>query len=294
MKILLTGKNGQVGFELRRSLSVLGEVKAVDLAECDLSNADAIRQLVKEYRPEVIVNPAAYTAVDKAEGDQILATAVNVTAPSVFAEEAQRLGALLVHFSTDYVFDGTKVGAYTEQDTPNPQSVYGATKLAGECAVQGACDRHLILRTSWVVGAHGANFAKTMLRLAAEKDSLNVVADQFGAPTSAAMLADLTAHCVRQASRSKESFPYGLYHTVASGVTNWHEYACYVIERARAAGKPIRIAPDAVRAITTAEYPTPAKRPANSRLDTSKLINTFGLRLPTWQEGVDHVLDQLF
>ena len=294
MRILLTGKNGQVGFELRRSLSVLGEVKAVDLAECDLSNADAIRQLVKDYRPEVIVNPAAYTAVDKAEGDQTLATAVNVTAPKVFAEEAQRLGALLVHFSTDYVFDGTKVGAYTEQDTPNPQSVYGATKLAGERAVQGACDRHLILRTSWVVGAHGANFAKTMLRLASEKDSLNVVADQFGAPTSAAMLADLTAHCVRQASRSTESFPYGLYHTVASGVTNWHEYACYVIERARAAGKPVRIAPDAVRAITTAEYPTPAKRPANSRLDTSKLINTFGLRLPTWQEGVDHVLDQLF
>ena len=294
MKILLTGKHGQVGFELRRSLSVLGEVNAVDIAECDLSDATAVRQLVQDYRPDVIVNPAAYTAVDKAETERTLATQINVTAPAVFAEEAKRLGAMLVHFSTDYVFDGTKVGAYTESDTPNPQSVYGATKLAGELAVQAGCDRHVILRTSWVVGAHGANFAKTMLRLAAEKDSLNVVADQFGAPTSAAMLADLTAHLVRQASVSADTFPYGLYHTVASGVTNWHEYACHVIERARAAGKSIRLAPNAVRAISTAEYPTPAKRPANSRLDTSKLRTTFGLHLPTWQAGVDHVLDQIF
>ncbi len=294
MKILLTGKHGQVGFELRRSLSVLGEVNAVDIAECDLSDAAAVRQLVQDYRPNVIVNPAAYTAVDKAEADEPLATKINVNAPAVFAEEAKRLGSMLVHFSTDYVFDGTKVGAYTEADTPNPQSVYGATKLAGELAVQTGCERHVILRTSWVVGAHGANFAKTMLRLAAEKDSLNVVADQFGAPTSAAMLADLTAHLVRQASVSADVFPYGLYHTVASGVTNWHEYACHVIERARAAGKSIRVPPDAVRAISTAEYPTPAKRPANSRLDTRKLSATFGLRLPTWQEGVDHVLDQIF
>lgn len=294
MKILLTGKQGQVGFELRRSLSLLGEVRAVDVADCDLSNADAVRQLVQDFCPDVIVNPAAYTAVDKAEGDQSLATAVNVAAPKMFAEEAQRLGAMLVHFSTDYVFDGTKAGAYIEEDSPNPQSVYGATKLAGERVVQAACGRHLILRTSWVVGAHGANFAKTMLRLAAEKDSLNVVADQFGAPTSAAMLADLTANLVRQASLSKDAFPYGLYHAVNSGVTTWHEYACYVIERARAAGKPVRVAPDAVHAITTADYPTPAKRPANSRLDTSKISSTFGLRLPAWQEGVDHVLDQLF
>lgn len=293
MKILLTGKNGQVGFELRRSLAVLGEVLAVDVADCDLSDKAAIRQLVQSYRPDVIVNPAAYTAVDKAEGDTSLAEAINTTAPGVLAEEAERLGAMLVHFSTDYVFDGKKAGIYSEDDLPNPQSVYGATKLSGEHAVAAACARHLILRTSWVVGAHGGNFAKTMLRLASERDALSVVADQFGAPTSAALLADLTAHLVRQDSQSSGEFPYGLYHTVASGVTNWHEYACYVIERARAAGKPIRVAPDAIRAITTADYPTPAKRPANSRMDTSKLRKTFGLRLPHWQEGVDHILDQI-
>lgn len=293
MKILLTGKNGQVGFELRRSLAVLGDVMAVDVSECDLTNAAAIRQLVQQHRPEVIVNPAAYTAVDKAEADASVAKAVNEIAAGVLAEEAQKLGSMMVHFSTDYVFDGTKSGAYTEDDSTDPQSVYGATKLAGEQAVQTACARHVILRTSWVVGAHGGNFAKTMLRLAAERDALSVVSDQFGAPTSAALLADVTAHLVRQAVNDSQGFPYGMYHAVASGVTNWHEYACYVIERARAAGQPIRVAPQAIKPIATSDYPTPAKRPANSRLDTSKLRETFGLRLPPWQEGVDHILDQI-
>jgi dTDP-4-dehydrorhamnose reductase len=293
MKILLTGKNGQVGFELCRSLSVLGEVHAIDSTECDLRDEAAIRRVVQAYRPNVIVNPAAYTAVDKAESDPATAEAVNARAAAVFAEEAALLGAMLVHFSTDYVFDGGKNGSYTEADLPNPQSVYGATKLAGEKAVQSACARHVILRTSWVVGAHGGNFAKTMLRLAEERETLNVVADQFGAPTSAALLADLTAHLIRQASRDAANFPYGLYHAVAGGVATWHEYASYVIERARAAGKPIRLAPGALGAITTADYPTPAKRPANSRLDTSKLRETFGLHLPHWQEGVDHVLNQI-
>lgn len=294
MKILLTGKHGQVGFELRRALALLGEVHAIDVDDCNLSDQSAIRQVVQAYQPDVIVNPAAYTAVDKAESEPALADAINARAPGVFAEEAERLGALLVHFSTDYVFDGSKPGAYVESDTPNPQSVYGATKLAGEQAVQAACSRHLILRTSWVVGAHGGNFAKTMLRLAAERESLNVVADQFGAPTSAAQLADLCAHLVRQASRNgAASFPYGVYHAVAGGETNWHEYACYVIERARAAGRNLRVAPDAVRPITTADYPTPAKRPANSRLSTGKLSETFSLALPHWQNGVDHILDQI-
>jgi dTDP-4-dehydrorhamnose reductase len=293
MKILLTGKNGQVGFELRRSLALLGEVVAVDAAECDLSDADAVERLVLDVRPDVIVNPAAYTAVDKAETDSKLCHEVNSVAPQVLAEQAERLGAMLVHFSTDYVFDGTKDGAYREDDAPNPQSVYGATKLAGEQAVQAACSRHLVLRTSWVVGAHGGNFAKTMLRLAAERETMNVVADQFGAPTSAALLADLTAHLVRQASQAGDTFPYGLYHAVASGTTNWHEYACYVIERARAAGHPVRIASAAIRPIATSEYPTPARRPTNSRLETGKLRDTFGLRLPPWQEGIDHVLDQI-
>jgi dTDP-4-dehydrorhamnose reductase len=294
MKILLTGKNGQVGFELRRALAPLGEIVAVDMAECDLSNADAVRTLVREVAPQVIVNPAAYTAVDKAETDQATAHAVNAVAPGVFGKEAKKLGALVVHYSTDYVFDGTKQGVYTEDDAPNPQSVYGKTKLAGENALRDSGADFLILRTSWVVGAHGGNFAKTMLRLAAERDALSVVADQFGSPTSAALLADLTAHLVRQASRANAAdFPYGVYHTVAGGETNWHEYACYVIERARKAGRPIRVAPENIRPIATADYPTPAKRPANSRLDTSKLRDTFGLRLPDWREGLDHILDQI-
>jgi dTDP-4-dehydrorhamnose reductase len=294
MKILLTGKNGQVGFELRRALAPLGEIVAVDMADCDLSNADAVRTLVREVAPQVIVNPAAYTAVDKAETDQATAHAVNAVAPGVFGKEAKKLGALVVHYSTDYVFDGTKQGVYTEDDAPNPQSVYGKTKLAGENALRDSGADFLILRTSWVVGAHGGNFAKTMLRLAAERDALSVVADQFGSPTSAALLADLTAHLVRQASRANAAdFPYGVYHTVAGGETNWHEYACYVIERARKAGRPIRVAPENIRPIATADYPTPAKRPANSRLDTSKLRDTFGLRLPDWREGLDHILDQI-
>lgn len=292
MKILLTGKNGQVGFELRRSLALLGEIVAVDAAECDLADASAIRRLVHDVQPSVIVNPAAYTAVDKAEGDAGAAHAVNAGAPGVLAEEASRLGALLVHYSTDYVFDGSKAGEYLEDDAPNPQSVYGASKLAGEQAVREACQRHVILRTSWVVGAHGGNFAKTMIRLASEREALNVVADQFGAPTSAALLADLTAHLVRQATQG-DTFPYGTYHAVAGGVTNWHEYACYVIDRARAAGLPIKVAADAIRPIATSDYPTPARRPANSRLSTRKLQETFNLRLPEWREGLDHILDQI-
>lgn len=292
MKILLTGKNGQVGFELQRSLAVLGEVRAIDLAECDLSDEAAIRREVQAWWPDVIVNPAAYTAVDKAETQQDLAHAVNARAPAVLAEEAQRLGALMLHFSTDYVYDGCKPSAYVETDAAGPRSVYGRTKLAGDEAVQAHCKRHLILRTSWVVGAHGGNFAKTMLRLAAERDTLNVVADQFGAPTSAALLADVAAHLIRQTASEKEG-PWGIYHASAGGETHWHEYACFVIEAARAAGKPIRVAPSEVRAITTADYPTPAQRPANSRLNTAKLRETFGLRLPPWQEGLGHILQQI-
>lgn len=293
MKILLTGKNGQVGFELRRSLSVLGEVHAIGSTECDLSDVSAIRHLVQNLQPDIIINPAAYTAVDKAEHDCSLAEAINVTAPGVLAEEAELLGAMMVHFSTDYVFDGMKSAPYTEDDPPNPQNVYGATKLAGESAVQARCTRHMILRTSWVVGAYGNNFVKTMLRLAAERDTLSIVNDQFGAPTSAALLADLTAHLIGQATQFPQGYPYGLYHAVAAGEVSWYEYACYVIERARQAGKQIRVAPNAIRAITTANYPTPAIRPANSRLDTRKLRQTFHFHLPSWQEGVDHILEQI-
>ena len=293
MKILVTGQHGQVGFELQRSLAPLGEIVAVDHADCDLANPAAVRDLVRQVQPGVIVNPAAYTAVDKAESEPALAEAVNATAPGILAEEAERLGALLVHYSTDYVFDGTMPGSYLETDGTNPQSVYGRTKRDGELAVRAATGRHLILRTSWVVGAHGGNFAKTMLRLAAERDSLKVVADQWGAPTSAALLADLTAHLVRQWQQGQAGFPYGTYHAVAGGETNWCDYARFVIGEAIQAGKPLKTTPEQVQAITTADYPTPARRPANSRLDTTRLKTTFGLELPHWQQGVRHILQQI-
>lgn len=211
MKILLTGKNGQVGFELQRTLAPLGEVHAVDVTECNLSDENAIRQLVKSFKPDLIVNPAAYTAVDKAESEPALAAAINTRAVAVFGEEAAKLGAWVIHYSTDYVFEGTKQGHYTEGDTANPQSIYGKTKRDGELALQQSGAQHLILRTSWVVGAHGANFAKTMLRLAAERDSLNVVADQYGAPTSAALLADITpTWCVNANAKANRHYPLAL------------------------------------------------------------------------------------
>jgi dTDP-4-dehydrorhamnose reductase len=295
LKILVTGRNGQLGFELLRALAPLGEVVAVGQADCNLSDAEAIRELVRRVVPDVIVNPAAYTAVDKAEADEDTAFAVNAGAPGVLGEEAARLGALVVHFSTDYVFNGSKDGRYSEDDQPDPQSAYGRSKYAGEVALAIANPRHLIMRTSWVVGAHGGNFAKTMLRLAAEREQLNVVADQFGAPTSAAMLADLTAHLVRQYQREgAEGFPYGTYHVAGSGETSWCEYARFVIGEALTAGKSLKLSPDRVMPIATAQYPTPAKRPANSRLDTSRFRKTFGLRLPPWQESVSHVLQQIF
>jgi dTDP-4-dehydrorhamnose reductase len=294
MRILLTGKDGQVGFELQRSLAPLGDVVAVDLADCDLSDEKAVRYLVARVRPDVIVNPAAYTAVDRAESDQERAVAVNAVALGIFGEEAAKLGALVVHYSTDYVFEGAKEGPYCEADPTNPQSVYGRTKRDGELALANANPRHLILRTSWVVGAHGGNFAKTMLKLAAERESLSVVADQWGAPTSAALLADIAAQLIRQWQRDGEAnFPYGTYHCVASGEANWCDYARFVIGEAIKAAKPIRIQPEAIMAITTADYPTPARRPSNSRLDTSKFRQTFGLELPRWQAGLDHIIRQI-
>jgi len=293
--ILVTGRHGQVGFELQRALAPLGRVVAVDRGECDLSDPAAVRELVRSLAPSVIVNPAAYTAVDKAESDEAAAQAVNAEAVRVLGEEAAKLGALVVHYSTDYVFDGSKDGAYSEQDAPAPQSVYGRTKRQGEVLLAQSHARHLILRTSWVVGAHGGNFAKTMLRLAAERERLQVVGDQFGAPTSAALLADLTAQLVRQFQREgADAFPYGTYHVTAAGETNWCDYARFVVGEALAAGKTLKAGPESIAAIATADYPTPAKRPANSRLDTTRFQDTFGLRLPPWQDGVRHVLQQIF
>jgi dTDP-4-dehydrorhamnose reductase len=294
LKILLTGKNGQVGFELQRALAPLGEIVAVGHQECNLADSDAVAALVRHVAPDVIVNPAAYTAVDKAESDKKTAFAVNAQAPGILGSEAARLGALVVHYSTDYVFNGTKSGAYAEHDEPDPQSVYGSSKLAGERALADANPRHLVLRTSWVVGAHGGNFAKTMLRLAAERDRLTVVADQFGAPTPASLLADLTAQLIRQYQReSIDVFPFGTYHVTSSGDTNWCDYARFVIAEAMRAGKVLKAGPDAVLPLTTDQYPTPAKRPSNSRLDTSHFRDTFGFTLPSWQEGVRHVLQQI-
>ncbi|MFK3736238.1 dTDP-4-dehydrorhamnose reductase [Massilia sp. TN1-12] len=294
MNILLTGKDGQLGAELRRALAPLGAVTATGRAEADLADADALRALVRRVRPDVVVNAAAYTAVDRAESERDLAWAVNAVAPGVLGEEAARLGALAVHYSTDYVFDGAKEGAYTEDDVPAPLNAYGAGKLAGERALAAAAPRHLILRTGWVLGAHGANFARTMLRLARERDSVRVVADQYGAPTPAALLADVTAQLLRRYAREgAEHFPYGTYHVASSGVTSWHGYARHVLAAALAAGHALAATPDRVLPISTADYPTPARRPANSRLDTTRLRQTFGLVLPPWQDGVDRVLAHL-
>lgn len=294
MKILLTGKCGQVGFELQRALACLGEVRAVAQADCDLADVSAIRELVRLSKPDVIVNPAAYTAVDKAESEPDLAHAVNAVTPAVLAEEAKTLGAWIVHYSTDYVFDGSKLGTYVEDDATNPQSVYGRTKRAGEIALQSSGVRHLIFRTGWVVGAHGHNFSKTILRLGADRESLNVVADQYGAPTSAALLADVTAQLIRQRQcKGEENFPFGLYHLVAGGETNWCDYARFVVSEARTLGRALKLLPDSIHAISSAEYPLPAKRPANSRLDTRKLRSEFGLELPDWRSGVRHVLRQI-
>lgn len=296
MKILLTGKNGQVGFELQRALAPLGEVVAVDMDECDLSRPESIRSLIRSVQPQIVVNPAAYTAVDKAESDQTTAYAVNGIAPGIFGEEAAKLGALVIHYSTDYVFDGTKQGPYTENDIPNPQSIYGKSKRQGEKALEISGANYIIFRTSWVFGAHGNNFAKTMLRLAAEKESLNVVADQWGAPTSASLIADITAKVIREYKNNPEqsAFPFGIYNLVAAGETNWCEYAKAVVFAAERAGKKLKLGLSNIRGITTAEYPVPAPRPKNSRLNTDKLKSKFGADLPNWEEDLERVLHKIF
>jgi dTDP-4-dehydrorhamnose reductase len=294
MKLLLTGCNGQVGFELQRSLAPLAEVIAIGRSDCDLADASALRAFIHKIKPDGIINPAAYTAVDKAESDTGLARKINTDAPRIMGEEAAKIGAFVFHYSTDYVFEGVGEQFYQETDATNPHNVYGHSKLEGEQALLNACPRSLIMRTSWVVGAHGGNFAKTMLRLASERENLSVVADQFGAPTSAALLADVTAQLVaRIKGKGGSTFPYGLYHVAASGVTSWHEYARFVITQAISAGKAMKVTPDMVKPISSADYPVPAKRPANSRLDTTLFQNTFDLRLPDWKQGVAHVLQQI-
>ncbi|MFG6443183.1 dTDP-4-dehydrorhamnose reductase [Roseateles sp. LKC17W] len=292
MKILLLGKSGQVGWELQRSLAVAGEVVALGHGDGgDFTQPDALLARVQAIEPQVIVNAAAHTAVDKAESEPELARQINTTTPALLAIEARRLGALLLHYSTDYVFDGSGQHARDEDAPTAPLSVYGHTKVEGEEAIRASGCQHLILRTSWVYAARGGNFAKTMLRLAAERDQLKVIADQIGAPTGADLLADLSVHMLR-AARVNPALS-GTYHAVAGGEASWHEYARFVIEFARTQGKIIKVAPDQVLPIPTSDYPTPAARPLNSRLSTAKLQQRFGLQLPHWQQGVQRMLTEI-
>ena len=294
MKILLFGKNGQVGWELQRSLAPLGELVALgtdsqDLCG-DLTNLEGIAQTVRAVAPDIIVNAAAYTAVDKAESEPEWARTINALAPGVLAHEAKRSGAWLIHYSTDYVFDGSGDTAWLETDPTGPLSVYGKTKLEGEGAIRAAGCQHLIFRTSWVYAARGGNFAKTMLRLAQERDSLSVINDQAGAPTGADLLADVTAHAIRAALQRPDVS--GLYHLVARGETTWHGYASFIIDFARQFGIEIKVVPEAIQPVPTSAFPTAAKRPLNSRMNARKLQNTFGLDLPHWQTGVARMLTE--
>ncbi|MDH2078416.1 dTDP-4-dehydrorhamnose reductase [Pseudomonas atacamensis] len=294
MRILLLGKNGQVGWELQRSLAPLGELIALDRHSVDglcgdLSDLEALRATIRQIKPDIIVNAAAYTAVDKAESDVELADRVNGEASRLLGEEAALLGALLVHYSTDYVFSGEGHRPWQETDAVAPVNRYGASKLAGEQAITVSGCKHLIFRTSWVYGARGNNFAKTMMRLAKDRETLSVIADQIGAPTGADLIADVTALTIRQVLQRPELS--GLYHLAAAGEVSWHGYASYVIEFAQTNGEQLAVT--TISAIDTTAYPTPARRPLNSRLNTQKLRDNFSLHLPDWQSGVIRMLREV-
>ncbi|OFJ49543.1 dTDP-4-dehydrorhamnose reductase [Janthinobacterium lividum] len=294
MKILLLGRNGQVGWELQRSLAPLGALVSLERDSVDfcgdLSDLDGLAATVRRVVPDVIVNAAAYTAVDRAESDADLCRTVNALAPGVLASEANRISALLVHYSTDYVFDGSGETAWTENAATGPLSVYGKTKLEGEQLIVASACRHVIFRTSWVYAARGANFAKTMLRLAAERERLSVVDDQFGAPTGAELIADVTAHALK-AMRGGQDVG-GIYHLAAAGQTSWHGYASFVIECARQAGVILKVGADAIGPVSSAAFPAPAPRPKNSRLALHKVQEAFQLTLPPWQAGVARMLTE--
>ncbi len=291
MRILLTGALGQLGTDLLPLLSQQGEVIAVDRAECDLCSVDAIKKLVAEVQPSVIVNPAAYTAVNEAEAQSDVAYAINSVAARVLAEEARKLGAMIVHYSTDYVFDGTKAGAYVESDEPRPLNVYGASKLAGERAVVEAGGRHLILRTSWVYGANGNNFLLTIRRLARERTELKIVDDQVGGPTSSIQLARATSRLVGQyAKASGTDFPAGLYHTTSAGEVSWCGFARAIVA---VLGEAETFKVQQILGIATSDYPTPACRPFNSVLNNDKFQRTFGFRLESWETGLAEAVSEL-
>lgn len=296
---MLLGKNGQVGWELQRALAPLGEVIALDRqgsgSLCgDLNNLDGLAVTVRSLAPDVIVNAAAYTAVDRAESEPELAARINAEAPGVLAREAAKLGAWLIHYSTDYVFDGSGQAQWHEDAPTGPLSVYGRTKLNGELAIQASGASAVVLRTSWVYAARGHNFAKTMLRLAAERDVLNVVTDQFGAPTGAELIADVTAHVLRQIFSAQDaSHLAGTYHLAAAGETSWHGYAQFVLAQASRNGVALKVSAERVGAISSEAYPVPAPRPRNSRLALAKLEETFNLKMPLWQQGVQRMLDEI-
>jgi dTDP-4-dehydrorhamnose reductase len=293
MRILLLGKDGQVGWELQRALAPLGELIAWGRAEADLEQPEALAAPLRTVAPQVIVNAAAYTAVDQAESEPARARRINTEAVAWLAEAAARLGAWFVHYSTDYVFDGTKPSPYTEDDETRPLNVYGLSKRDGEAAIRASGCRHLVFRTSWVYAAHGNNFLKTILRLAQERDELQVVADQRGAPTGAALIADVTALCLYRLANDPALAERadGIYHLAAAGETTWHAYAQWLVAEAWRLGVKLRLSPERIVPISAADYPAAAaRRPANSLLDTRKLRQTFGLSLPHWQEGVKRVL----
>jgi dTDP-4-dehydrorhamnose reductase len=287
-RILLFGRIGQVGWELRRALAPMAELSCLDFPEIDFTQPDSIRQAIAQARPQVVINAAAYTAVDKAESEPAKAAQINGEAPGVMAEAAKQAGALLVHYSTDYVFDGAKSGPYLETDTPNPLSAYGRSKLAGDLAVQAVAGPHLIFRLCWVYGARGQNFLLTIMRLARERECLRVVEDQVGAPTPCRLIAQATALALRQVLAAREPGPLcGLYHLAAGGATSWHGFATAIVDLMPAEGRKCR----RVEPISTPQYPTPARRPANSLMSCAKLEGTFGLRLPPWEDALRLVME---
>ena len=296
MKLLLFGSNGQLGWELQRSMATLGLLKACDRNTVDFCDLDGLRKLIRDYKPDVIVNAAAYTDVDKAESDEENAFQVNSKAVDLLAQEAKILDAWLIHYSTDYVFDGAKMGSYIEEDKTNPLSVYGKTKLQGEEAIKKSKCKYLIFRTSWLYGTHGKNFFKTIIKLAKERDELRVVSNQIGAPTSAELVADVTSLClyrIAQNSLSSKEIS-GIYHLTATGKASWYDFAKYVITEAKKSGGVFLTNPENIIAINASEYVSPVKRPKNSLLDTQKLCKTFNLQLPVWQIHADRVIRELY
>lgn len=288
MKILLFAKNGQVGWELQRALAPLGELIALDKTQCDLSNSQQLQQTLSEHAPQIIVNASAYTAVDKAEEEPELAHAINATAPAIMASQAKQLGALLVHYSTDYVFSGEGTTPWLEDDITSPQNTYGKTKREGEEAIEQSGCNYLIFRTSWVYAARSQNFIAAMHRLMAEREALGIVSDQIGVPTSAELIADVSAHAIVQTLQDAKKC--GIYHLTASGETSWYDYAKLIADELLKAGVELKITLSAIKPIKTSEYPTPAKRPLNSRLNTQKIAIAFNLTMPNWQQGVKRAI----